>query len=143
MLWLSAAIWRVTIPTATSTSWPASSIRHDRGGRGDESDDVNYEPLRENFEQLSPCVTRTATRSPSSARLPQPKFVEGSDCPPATRTSTSPTAVVIVPQFDDPADDQALGTLQDLFPDREIAACRRRSRVGARRFHCLSQQEPH
>ena len=50
---------------------------------------------------------------------------------------------VIVPQFEDPADEQAVRILQQYFPDRRVFGLPARDVVlGLGAFHCLTQQEP-
>jgi agmatine deiminase len=50
---------------------------------------------------------------------------------------------VVVPQFDDPADDQAVGILTDLFSQRVVMGLPATDLIwGLGAFHCLSQQEP-
>ena len=50
--------------------------------------------------------------------------------------------VVIVPQFDDPADRVALETLARLFPDRQIRGLDAVDLVwGLGAFHCITQQQ--
>lgn len=48
---------------------------------------------------------------------------------------------VIVPQFNDPHDDYALETIQQLFPDREIVGIYAREiLLGGGNIHCITQQ---
>jgi agmatine deiminase len=50
---------------------------------------------------------------------------------------------VIVPIFDDPNDAQALGILQELFPQRKVLGFRCNEVVaGLGAIHCVTQQEP-
>ncbi|MCG8586503.1 MAG: agmatine deiminase family protein, partial [Pirellulales bacterium] len=51
--------------------------------------------------------------------------------------------VVIVPQFDDPADDHAANIIGEQFPGREIVGIRAVDLVwGLGAFHCITQQQP-
>jgi agmatine deiminase len=51
--------------------------------------------------------------------------------------------VVIVPQFDDPADWVAVQTLARLFPSRQIRGLAATDLVwGLGAFHCITQQQP-
>jgi agmatine deiminase len=51
--------------------------------------------------------------------------------------------LVIVPIFDDPNDAQALGILQELFPQRKVLGFRCNEVVaGLGAIHCVTQQEP-
>lgn len=50
---------------------------------------------------------------------------------------------LIVPTFQDPADEHALGILSDLFPKRDVVGVDALELVwGLGAFHCLTQQEP-
>lgn len=51
---------------------------------------------------------------------------------------------VLVPRFDVPEDEIALGILQPLFPNRTVVALPSKNlSVGLGSFHCLSQQQPY
>jgi agmatine deiminase len=51
--------------------------------------------------------------------------------------------VVVVPQFDDPADAVVRETLSALFPDRRVCGLPATDIVlGLGAFHCLTQQQP-
>jgi agmatine deiminase len=51
--------------------------------------------------------------------------------------------VVLVPVFDDPNDREALGILQELFPERKVIGLRCNEVVaGLGAIHCVTQQEP-
>ena len=51
--------------------------------------------------------------------------------------------VVIVPQFDDPADKQMAEVMARLFPDRQIRGLPAVDLVWGRGgFHCITQQQP-
>jgi len=51
--------------------------------------------------------------------------------------------VVLVPVFDDPNDDQALGVLQELFLKRRVVGLPCKALVaGLGTIHCVTQQEP-
>ena len=50
---------------------------------------------------------------------------------------------VVVPVFDDPADQMALETLKQLFPDREVIGVNGREiLLGGGNIHCITQQQP-
>jgi agmatine deiminase len=50
--------------------------------------------------------------------------------------------VVIVPQFNDDADQAAIATLASLFPDRQVLGLPALDLVwGLGAFHCMTQQE--
>jgi agmatine deiminase len=51
--------------------------------------------------------------------------------------------LVIVPQYDDPADGQALSTLARLFASRRVIGQRAVDLAwGLGAFHCITQQQP-
>lgn len=52
-------------------------------------------------------------------------------------------AVVLVPWYNDPNDDVAIGILQDLYPDREVVGVDVRNLYfGGGMVHCVTQQQP-
>jgi agmatine deiminase len=51
--------------------------------------------------------------------------------------------VVLVPVFDEPNDEKALGILQELFADRKVIGLRCNEVVaGLGAIHCVTQQQP-
>lgn len=110
----------------------------------DDPTDINHEPLRANFEQLSQMTDQdgnalTIVRLP----LPEPKFHDGHRLPACYCNFYLANASIIVPQFDDPADAGAIETFQRLCPDREVIGVPSLDLVwGLGSFHCLTQQEP-
>jgi agmatine deiminase len=110
----------------------------------DNSNDVNYEPLKANFEQLEQMVGQdgkgfTVIRLP----LPKPKFCQGKRLPASYCNFYVTNGAVIVPQFEDAADEAAVRILEGLFPDRQVLGLPSLDLVwGLGSFHCLTQQEP-
>jgi agmatine deiminase len=110
----------------------------------DDASDVNHEPLKANFEQLSGMRDRDGkgfhvVRLP----LPKPKFCQGQRLPASYCNFYIVNGAVIVPQFEDAADEQALRILSDLLPDRQVLGLPSLDLVwGLGSFHCLTQQEP-
>ena len=50
---------------------------------------------------------------------------------------------VVVPLFDDPADQAAIEKLKILFPDREVVGVKTREiLLGGGNIHCITQQHP-
>ncbi|MDZ4818242.1 MAG: agmatine deiminase family protein [Planctomycetota bacterium] len=107
-------------------------------------DDENYEPLRENFERLQSMRDQDGKRL-TVVPLPMPAaiFHEDQRLPACYCNFCIANGVVIVPQFDDPADAQAIEVLRPFFPDRQVIGLPARDLVwGLGAFHCISQQEP-
>jgi agmatine deiminase len=76
-------------------------------------------------------------------RLPRPLFCDGQRLPAGYANFLIVNGAVIVPQFGDPADEEALRTLAPLFPGRDVRGCPSLNLIwGLGSFHCLSQQEP-
>ncbi len=76
-------------------------------------------------------------------RAPRPRRDGDMDLPASYANFYLVNGAVLVPVFDDPADDTACQLLADCFPDREIVPLRADDLIyGLGAFHCLSQQEP-
>ena len=106
--------------------------------------DENYAPLQENYERLQSARDEDGHRlSLISLPSPNPVFYEGNRLPASYANFYIANNLVLVPIFDDPNDRQALGILQDLFPERKILGLRCREVVaGLGAIHCVTQQEP-
>ena len=106
--------------------------------------DENYAPLVENFRQLLDMTDQdghpfTVVPLP----MPRAKFHDGQRLPAGYCNFYIANGVVVVPQFDDPADTVAVATLAKLFPDRQVRGLDSLDLIwGLGSFHCLSQQEP-
>jgi agmatine deiminase len=75
--------------------------------------------------------------------LPRPKFVDDQRLPAGYANFIFLNGGLIVPTYDDPADQIAIDTLQRLLPDRRVVGSPSLNLVwGLGSFHCLSQQEP-
>lgn len=109
----------------------------------DESD-VNFAPLMENYERLC----RMSTEDDSllnivTLPMPKPVIENGVRLPASYANFYIFNEAVLVPVFNDPADELALHKLQECFPDRKLVAVDSRSLVwGLGSFHCLTQQVP-
>jgi agmatine deiminase len=109
----------------------------------DQSDD-NYEPTHQNLRQLE-ALTDQDGQPLKLVPLPLPRALhcDGQRLPAGYANFLIANGVVIVPQFGDAADEQALATLRPLFPDRDVRGCPSLNLIwGLGSFHCLSQQEP-
>jgi agmatine deiminase len=106
--------------------------------------DENHAPLQANFDQL--CKMTDEEGRPLDVHplpLPQPKFYRGHRLPASYANFYIANGVVLVPQFDDPADATAIRLLQEHFPDREVRGIPCLDLAwGLGAIHCLTQQEP-
>ncbi len=106
--------------------------------------DINHLPLRENFEQLSNMVDQDGNKfQVVRLPLPKPKFYDGHRLPACYCNFYLANDSIIVPQFDDPADANAINILQGVCPERTVLGVPSLDLVwGLGSFHCLTQQEP-
>ncbi len=75
--------------------------------------------------------------------MPRPVIFEGQRLPASYANFLICNKVVLVPVFNDPADQVALTTLQKCFPTREVVGIYARDLVwGLGTIHCLTQQQP-
>lgn len=109
---------------------------------GDTADD-NYEPLAENQRRLARATDqdgRPLTVVPLS--MPRAKYHDGQRLPASYANFYIANGVVVVPQFDDPADAVAVETLARCFPTRQIVPIGAIDLVwGLGAFHCMTQQQ--
>lgn len=109
-----------------------------------DSADENYELLQVNLDRLRG-ATDAEGRKLEVVPLPMPRPVvfDGMRLPASYANFYIANGVVIVPTFNDPADRVALGTLAELFPDREVVGIHCVDLVwGLGTLHCMTQQEP-
>jgi agmatine deiminase len=106
--------------------------------------DENYAPLLENLDQLRGMHDQDGRLlEVHPLPLPQPKFCRGQRLPASYANFYIANGVVLVPQFDDPADSRAIRLLRRHFPDRHVLGVPARDLVwGLGAVHCLTQQEP-
>jgi agmatine deiminase len=110
----------------------------------DDPADDNYGPSHQNWDELTQ-MTDQDGKSLTLVPLPLPKakFVDGQRLPAGYCNFVFANGGVIVPQFEDPADAQAIEVLQKLLPDRRVVGSPSLNLIwGLGSFHCLSQQEP-
>lgn len=107
-------------------------------------DDENYTILQENYERLQGATGLDGSRLEVVALpMPRPIVFDGMRLPASYANFYIANGVVIVPTFNDPADRLALGTLAELFPDREVVGIHCLDLVwGLGTLHCMTQQEP-
>ncbi len=110
----------------------------------DDPADENYEPTQQNLVELQAMSDQDGRPlNVLPLRLPRPLFCDGQRLPAGYANFLIINGAVIVPQFGDPADDEALRTLAPLFPGRDVRGCPSLNLIwGLGSFHCLSQQEP-
>lgn len=108
------------------------------------SKDDNYGCLQANYERLQNAKDQDG-RKLDIVTLPCPGAVqyEGARLPASYANFYIANEVVLVPVFDDPQDKNALGVLQEHFPDRMVIGLRCNEVVaGFGAIHCVTQQEP-
>ncbi len=106
--------------------------------------DVNYQPLRTNLRMLQTyCQQRDEALEIIPLPMPQPIFIEEQRVPASYCNFYIANGCVLVPLFDDPADEEACYILQTLFPDREIVGLPGAISSGdSGAMHCMTQQQP-
>jgi agmatine deiminase len=108
----------------------------------DDPNDENYEPTQQNLQELRGQVENL---SYEIVHLPLPgaKYVGDQRLPAGYANFIFLNGGLIVPTYDDPADQVAIDTLQRLLPGRRVVGSPSLNLVwGLGSFHCLSQQEP-
>jgi agmatine deiminase len=112
---------------------------------------VEADPADENFESLDDNYRRLRAASDAHGRplevipiaQPAPLLHNGQRLPASYMNFYVANGVVVVPQFDDPADAVARETFGRLFPDRQIRGLRAVDLVwGLGAYHCVTQQQP-
>jgi agmatine deiminase len=110
----------------------------------EDASDANYGPLQQNWAELN-SLTGVEGQALDIIALPMPRpiVVAGQRLPASYANFCFAEGAVLIPAFDDPADDQARGILAELFPEREVVSIPSRELVlGLGSLHCLSQQQP-
>jgi agmatine deiminase len=75
--------------------------------------------------------------------MPSPLYHRGQRLPASYANFYIANGIVIVPTFNDVKDRVALGTLAELFPDRQVTGIHCVDLVwGLGTLHCMTQQEP-
>jgi agmatine deiminase len=106
--------------------------------------DANYDSLQANYQRLLAMTDQDGQPlTVIPLPMPRPVIYNGNRLPASYANFYIANGLVIVPQFDDPADAQAVAMLAELFPDRAIRGLRAVDLVlGSGAFHCVTQQEP-
>jgi len=106
--------------------------------------DANYRALRENRERLEGMRLEDGSRiEVVELPMPAPLVFKGQRLPASYANFYVANAAVLVPTFNDPNDQRALGTLSELFHDRPVVGVHAVDLVwGLGTIHCLTQQEP-
>jgi agmatine deiminase len=80
---------------------------------------------------------------PIPLRMPSPKFIDGNRLPACYCNYYLVNGAVIVPTFEDRADDEAMSVLQKYHPDRVVVGVSAIDLIwGLGAFHCMTQQQP-
>ena len=106
--------------------------------------DANYTILQDNRERLLGMTGADGRKlEVVSLPMPAPLIFDGIRLPASYANFYIANGTVIVPTFHDSADRVALGTIAELFPDREIVGIHCVDLVwGLGTLHCMTQQEP-
>ncbi len=112
--------------------------------RTEDPSDPDYEPLRE----AKQCLVRARDARGRSIEvvdlpMPRPVYYQGERLPASYANFYIGNRRVLVPTFNDPADQRALSIFHELFPEREVVGVFARDLVvGLGTLHCSTQQEP-
>ena len=108
------------------------------------SRDENYRALQENYERLQSARDQNGSRlNILKLPCPDPIYEGGARLPASYANFYIANELVLVPVFDDRHDQQALGILQEHFPERRVIGLRCNELVaGLGAIHCVTQQEP-
>jgi agmatine deiminase len=106
--------------------------------------DINYYPTQENKERLQGIrLAHGEKLATVSLPMPAPVFFNGQRLPASYANFYVGNTAVIVPTFNDPNDQIALGILSELFPHRSVIGIHAVDLVlGQGTLHCLTQQQP-
>jgi len=110
-----------------------------------DEDDPNHETMQRNLAWLG--SLRNEEGEPYTViELPLPETrleLGGKRLPPTYANFYVGNGFVVVPQYGDPNDAQALEILRPLFPGREVLGLPSRALItGGGSFHCVTQQQP-
>lgn len=101
--------------------------------------EMNYAPLQENLAILRARGDLRVVTLP----MPEPVYFNKQRLPASYANFYIANGLVLVPTFNDPNDRQALNTLAEVFPGREVIGIHCRDLVlGLGALHCMTQQQP-
>lgn len=107
--------------------------------------DENYAPLQANLQQLQ-AIKNQACGGPLEIiplPMPRPIMEDRLRVPASYCNFYLANDCLLVPQFDDPADEIARSILQSLQPARQVISLPARDLIwGLGAFHCMTQQQP-
>ncbi len=106
--------------------------------------DVNYASLKANHQRLLTMSDQDGRRLDVTALpMPRPVVYARQRLPASYANFYVVNGAVIVPQFADPADEEAIAVLAPLFPGRQVIGLPAVDLVwGLGAYHCVTQQEP-
>jgi agmatine deiminase len=105
--------------------------------------DDNHLRSRDNMRRLELAGAAAGTIKVVKLPYPRPVMMSGERLPASYANFYIGNKVVIVPTFNDPCDRQAMNTLAELMPDREVVGIHAVDLVwGLGTLHCLTQQQP-
>ena len=106
--------------------------------------DENYASLRDNHERLQGAADRSGRRLELiPLPMPRPIYHNGTRLPASYANFYIADGLIVVPQFNDPADSQAIEILDELFPDRLVRGLPAVDLLwGLGAYHCITLQEP-
>jgi agmatine deiminase len=106
--------------------------------------DANHKPLSDNLRRLKSSSDHNG-KPLNVVELPMPRAVvfEQRRLPASYANFYIANGIVLVPVFNDPNDREALKTLSELFPTREIVPIYSGDLIwGLGTMHCMTQQQP-
>jgi agmatine deiminase len=109
----------------------------------DPTDSV-YRKLRENLDRLADFRRLDGSSlQVIPLPIPAPVYYNGTRLPASYCNYYIANQLIVIPQFDDPADEPARDLLQTLYPAHHVVGLPARDLIrGLGAFHCLTQQQP-
>ena len=106
--------------------------------------DSAYRKLRENLDRLEDFRRHDGSSlQVIPLPIPAPIYYNGARLPASYCNYYIANQLIVIPQFDDPADEPARDLLQTLYPGHRVVGLPARDLIrGLGAFHCLTQQQP-